>query len=240
MLLDLIKRINAEFYSTWQSASAVAICQGVKSKEDYADKYVKDERLPSSPAYTYSDFPGWRVFLGGKDRNFYTYKEALRVVQNMQLKTVSEYDNRKKEDERLPGYPPDVYKDVWECWSVFFGEKSRELCRTWKIVARISREAGIETREDYLKLCDKDNRLPRDPWSAFKNFPGWPTFFGRKSRKFKRNPYKTWRQAARAAQKLGATTCALYQELRHKDSRLYANPIRVYKDCPDWNTFLGK
>ena len=240
VLLDLIKRINAEFYSTWQEAGAAAIALGIKSKEDYADKYVKDACLPSSPIYTYSDFPGWRVFLGGKDRNFYTYKRASRVVQKMRLKTVSEYDERKKEDERLPGYPQDVYKNVWQGWPVFFGEEPRELCRTWRIAARIAREAGIETKEDYLVLCDKDNRLPRDPWTAFKDFPGWPKFFRRKSRSFKQNPYKTWQQAARVAKKLGATTCVLYQKLRHKDPRLYSDPTRVYKDCPDWNTFLGK
>lgn len=240
VLLDLIKRINAEFYLTWQKASVAAINLGIKSKEDYADKYVNDAQLPSSPAYTYPDFPGWRVFLGGKDRNFYTYKKASRVVQRMGIKTQPQYQERKGEDERLPGDPPSVYKDVWQGWPVFFGDEPRELCRTWRIAAQISREAGIETKEDYLVLCDKDSRLPRDPWTAFKNFPGWPKFFGRKDRKFKQDPYRTWQQAARAAKKLGATTCALYQELRHKDPRLYSDPIRVYSDCPDWKTFLGK
>jgi superfamily II DNA or RNA helicase len=239
-LLDLLKRINAEFYPTWQEASAAAIKLGIKTKVDYAEKYADDPRLPSSPPYAYSDFPKWRVFLGGKNRNFYTYKKASRVVQRMGIKTQPQYDERKKEDERLPGYPPDVYKDVWQGWPIFFGEEPREICRTWRIAARIAKEAGVDTKEDYLLLCDKDNRLPRDPWTAFKDFPGWPSFFKRKSRQFKQNPYKTWKQAARAAKKLGATTCALYQELRHKDPRLYADPIRVYKDCPDWNTFLGK
>ena len=89
-------------------------------------------------------------------------------------------------------------------------------------------------------LCDKNNRLPRDPWTAFEGFPGWPEFFKRKSRQFKQNPYKTWQQAARAAKKLGVTTCAEYQELRNKDSRLYADPLRVYPECTSWNMFLGK
>ncbi len=229
-----------DFYRTWQEASSSAIKLGIKTKVEYADKYADDPRLPSSPSYAYSDFPKWRVFLGGKDRNFYSYKKSSRIVQKMGITTNPQYQERKHEDERLPGDPPSVYKDVWQGWPIFLGEEPREMCRTWRIAARISREAGIETKEDYLLLCDKDNRLPRDPWTAFKDFPGWPTFFKRKNRNFKNNPYKTWQEAAQSARKLGATTAVLYQALRNNDPRLYADPIRVYKDCPDWNTFLGK
>ncbi|MBI2474205.1 MAG: hypothetical protein HYV68_00735 [Candidatus Taylorbacteria bacterium] len=36
---------------------------GVTSKDDYALKYKRDNRLPSSPASRYADFPGWPKFL---------------------------------------------------------------------------------------------------------------------------------------------------------------------------------
>ena len=151
-LLDLLKRINAEFYTTWREASAAAIKLGIKTKVDYAEKYAEDPRLPSSPAYAYSDFPRWRVFLGGKDRNFYTYKKASRVVQRMGITSGPQYQERKGEDKRLPGDPPSVYKDVWQGWPIFFGEEPRETCRTWRIAARIAKEAGVDTKEDYLVL----------------------------------------------------------------------------------------
>lgn len=239
-LLDLLKRINAEFYSTWQDASAAAIKLGIKTKEEYGDKYDEDPRLPSSPPYTYPDFPKWRAFLGGKNKVFYTYEQASGVVQRMGIVDKPQYQKRRIEDDKLPGHPPSAYKSSWKGWPVFFGKEFRELYRTWRIAARVTREAGVKTQEDYLSLCEKDIRLPRDPWSAYENFPGWPTFLERKSLRFKENPYKTWQEAALAAKTLGATTCALYKELHHKDPRLYSDPIRVYKDCPDWNTFLGK
>ena len=239
-MADLLDKIlKKEFFSTWQEASVGAISLGIQSKEDYAVKYTQDKRLPSSPAYNYKDFPGWKVFLGGKDTDFYTYEEATALVQKMGLKTSPQYHARKGEDERLPGDPPSVYKKVWQGWPIFFGEKPKEFCQTWQEAAHIVRNLGIKTKSQYLELCGKDSRLPRDPWSKYPGFPGFPIFLGHDGR-YKQKPYETWQEAARAAQKLGATTWVLYQKLSSQDPRLYRDPMRVYKDCPSWKAFLFK
>ena len=57
----------------------------------------------------------WGAFLGtgavaSKDMVFLTYEEAQRVVQEMGIKTMDEYNKRYKEEEGLPRKPDNVYK----------------------------------------------------------------------------------------------------------------------------------
>lgn len=67
ILYDLLKRIDVDFYKTWQEASEVIIKAGVQSQEDYDNRYKSiSNRLPSSSFLLryYTDFPGWNIFLG--------------------------------------------------------------------------------------------------------------------------------------------------------------------------------
>lgn len=66
-LVDVMKIAEAlrkGFYETCEEASQATIKAGIKTKEQYAKEYKRDLRLPSSPPYTYSDFPGWGPFFG--------------------------------------------------------------------------------------------------------------------------------------------------------------------------------
>lgn len=59
------KLLQTEKYQTWQEASNAAIAIGVTKVKEYRNKYRQDNRLPSNPYRTYSDFPGWVKFLKG-------------------------------------------------------------------------------------------------------------------------------------------------------------------------------
>ncbi|MDB5238669.1 MAG: Phage integrase family protein [Candidatus Parcubacteria bacterium] len=50
-------------YKRWQTAATSARKLGIRSKEEYAEKYKSDKKLPSSPSSRYADFPGWPKFL---------------------------------------------------------------------------------------------------------------------------------------------------------------------------------
>jgi hypothetical protein len=51
-------------YVTWQEASTAAQALDITSQSDYNKNYKKDPKLLSSLRDSYSDFPGWKIFLG--------------------------------------------------------------------------------------------------------------------------------------------------------------------------------
>ena len=51
-------------YATWQEASEAAIALGIDYKYKYKPNFKRDSKLPRHPEITYSDFPGWPIFLG--------------------------------------------------------------------------------------------------------------------------------------------------------------------------------
>jgi hypothetical protein len=57
---------RGSFYPTWQKASAVAKKIGFTSRVEYSKRYREDSLLPSQPNHMYTNFPGWKKFLGKK------------------------------------------------------------------------------------------------------------------------------------------------------------------------------
>ena len=50
---------------------------GHRRGRNIAKSAKKDPKLPLNPEYTYQDFPGWRIFLGGEKRNSTTRGKRL-------------------------------------------------------------------------------------------------------------------------------------------------------------------
>ncbi len=48
----------------WEMASKAAIQLGISTAAEYRKLYRQDPFLPSNPNQKYSDFPGWKIFLG--------------------------------------------------------------------------------------------------------------------------------------------------------------------------------
>ncbi len=79
-------------------------------------------------------------------------------------------------------------------------------------------------------------RLCSHPEYFYKDFPGYPAFFGR----VKKDYYPTWQEASAASIRLGITKVEEYKELWKKDKRLPANPNLMYDDFPGFEAFLGR
>ena len=60
-------RTKKTFHSKWQEASAVAIGVGISCSREYKLRHKEDPKLPSNPDLFYSDFPGWKKFLGKEE-----------------------------------------------------------------------------------------------------------------------------------------------------------------------------
>lgn len=111
-------------YPTWQQASRATRMLKTESSTQYFTDYKKDLRLTCDPRRTYSDFPGWVMFLGKKARaKFYsTWQQASRVAIKLGIKSQASYQANWKKDPRLPGWPPQKYPD-FPGWPRFLGKK---------------------------------------------------------------------------------------------------------------------
>ncbi len=108
-LLSVFERLDQVFYPTWQEASLATIRLCIKNLIEYRARYKEDKLLPSNPAVTYKDFPGFVKFLGN---DFYsTWQEASKAVIDLKIKTSTEYKIRYKEDPKLLSTPGTAYAD---------------------------------------------------------------------------------------------------------------------------------
>lgn len=79
--------------------------------------------MPYNPDKTYSNFPGWIIFLGRKEQNFYsTWQDASKAAIKLGFKNIKEYTQNYKKDLRLPCSPYQVYPD-FPGFKKFLGKK---------------------------------------------------------------------------------------------------------------------
>ena len=133
-------------YATYHEARQAAQRLGITSSIQYKNNYKKDPKLHSSPHRFYlKDWTNWYDFLNTAPE-WYTYKNAMSVVQKLGIKTGTEYKIRYKEDPRLPSNPKLIYPNDWNCWKSFLGvikegplsgafSQFSETCPAWKEAA---------------------------------------------------------------------------------------------------------
>ncbi len=224
------------FYETCAEASKAAIAKGIEGKIDYIKRYTEDPRLPSAPDRYYSDFPCWRVFLGGSAKSFYgTWQEASKAVIASGIRNCKEYTSRCKEDPRLPSTPHTYYSD-FPGYTVFFGGSKKDFYGTWQEASKAVVAKGIESMREYKNRCKEDPRLPSTPDVYYSDWPGYTVFFGGLTKSF----YGTCEEASKAAIAKGIEGKIDYIKRYTEDPRLPSNPHLVYPlDWPGWPIFLG-
>ncbi|MDB5237238.1 MAG: Type restriction protein res subunit [Parcubacteria group bacterium] len=106
-------------YKTWEEASVAAQKLGIKSQNEYYQRFREDPRLHSGPHRIYTDFPGYREFLGV---SFYsTWEEASVAAQKLVISTKRDYEVRYKDDPRLVVNLRSHYTD-FPGWARFLGK----------------------------------------------------------------------------------------------------------------------
>lgn len=165
-----MKKIS--WYETWEEAGQAAIKLGITNIKEYRKFYKNDCRLPSCPLYTYKNFPGWKKFLEGKKYLFWQY--ASKAAIRLGITGRTSYKKLYRKDRRLPSSPFHFYKE-FPGWPVFLGKY-----RTWGEAAQSAIMLNIKTETEYRKRHHEDSSLPGDPNDFYDNFPGYPTFLGKK------------------------------------------------------------
>lgn len=236
-LIDLINRLSADFYTTWQEASAAAQELGIKKQVEYKNQqgYKKDIRLPSTPECFYPDFPGWRKFLGTVVKRYERWQEAGEAALASGIDNQRDYWKNWRKDPLLPSHPELYYKD-FPGWTEFF-KKDRGYYKTLNELRDACEAYGVDTSAKYGEARKKDPKLPSHPELHYEDWPGWAEFFSRPS------PfYGTWQEASRACLAKSITSSLDYRRKKayRLDERLPAHPESVYPDFPGWPKFFGR
>jgi len=192
-LIEILKRIKRDLYSTWQEASVAARKLGIKTSIEYIfrKRYKEDPKLPCNPHAVYSDFPGWPKFLRDAVEKYSTWQKASEQTRKLGIKSSTEYSKRYKEDPKLHRNPHTIYMD-FPGWPVFLkGEdgkkelrkKRKDFYQRWPLAMVAVRRLRIKSHAEYKKRYKEDERLPSDPAIVYKKFPGWPVFLGKRTRR---------------------------------------------------------
>ena len=164
---------------------------GINSIPEYKQRYKEDSRLPSTPDATYSkEWPtkrGWSYFFGKTPKIFYyTLTEAKRATALLKISSQLEYQERYREDPKLPSNPNKMYPKEWPAkngWYEFFGKISKNFYSTFAEAQQATVRLNITSHSEYLKRYKEDPRLPSNPHQTYyKEWPikkGWYIFFGK-------------------------------------------------------------
>lgn len=234
-LIETLRKMREEFYSSWQEASVAAKQLNISTVNEYREKYKQDYRLVSMPSSFYEDFPGWYEFLGNNVKNFYpTWQEASEAAIKLGIISMRAYgrDKKRKADPRLHSLPQFYYPD-FPGWKKFLG-KEKEYYSTWKEASAAAIAIGVTTEENYKTLRKNDPKLHGSPRFLYEDFPGWMKFLNKKEKEF----YLTWKEASEAAKNLGIKSCKEYKDLSSSDPKLPKGPSTFYEDFPGWPKFL--
>lgn len=243
-LMKILEHCEAELYLKWQEAGQAAQKLGIANYAQYRERCKEDPRLPTNPNQFYKNFPGFDVFLGKgpKAKKYPTWQQSARVAKKLGINTQEQYFANCWKDPRLYRAPHEAYPD-FPGYTVFLGKEVKEFYSTCKQASKAAKALNLSSRSEYEANHEKDSRLPSNPKRVYADFPGWGVFLGT-GRKLVLNPYKTYEEASRAAQKLKVKNRGQYKEKRHLDSRLPAQPYETYasvwKKNDGWFGFLGK
>lgn len=187
----------------------------------------------------------------GKDKlivlDFVGNLERIQLVLEMIDKISDLHEKYTSERARKrEGYKRERFEVSGAKFEFTFSDKVVDLMRvlehvgsdfypTWQEASAAARRLGLTKIKDYLDGYRHDPRLPSYP-RQYENYPGDSIFFGRE----KRNLYKTWQEASRAAMALGIKSAMDYRGKKKADPRLPGSPEVLYKNFPGWERYLGR
>jgi hypothetical protein len=158
------------YYETIDEASNAAIKLGVLTQKEYWIKYKEDPKLSPSPHDYYGNkWKCWGVFLGKDVKNYYkTVKEASISAIKLGIIGARDYNNRYKQDPRLPSFPSKFYRKEWKCWNDFLGKEIKLFYKTIEEASESVIKMGINNSKDYKIRYSEDPKLPCKPREFYK------------------------------------------------------------------------
>lgn len=174
--------------------------------------------------------------------------DASKAAQSLGITTSTEYRQLYHVDPRLHYYPSRIYAREWSGWPAFLGtSRARrvkvppEFYGDYDLAKRAAKNLKITTRAEYLKLYIADDKLPINPDVVYSTYwKGWDVFLSPNSASTRAlEIYPTFKEARKAARKLGLSNAREYIKYYSRDKRLPSNPSCFYTAWTTWFDFLG-
>ncbi len=117
------------YYQAKYFARTLRLTSRVKWLEWYREN--KPPLIPCMPERVYKEWESWGEFLGSgniptKEKVFRSYEESLKYVHQLKLSSNDEWRKWSGSGIRpddIPSCPDQVYKDKWNGWNEFLGNK---------------------------------------------------------------------------------------------------------------------
>lgn len=158
-----------------------------------------------------------------------TWKEASVKCKLLRITKLPEYRLRYQEDLKLPSNPASYYQD-FPGYRIFFGGEN--YYSTWQEAAKSCFNLKINDGGEYKLRYKEDKKLPSNPNTFYKDFPGFKVFFDRN------NFYPSWEEAALACSNFKIFNLQKYRKYIKIDHRLPWSPYEFYKNFPGFDEFF--
>ena len=230
---------------------------GLSSQREWY-KYVKSgdkpDDIPSTPQEVYKNkgWTTWGNFMGTgriapQLKQFYSFNEAREFVQNLGIKSVSEwkeYCNSGEKPNNLPSTPQEVYKKqkTWKGWGDFLGTgrvaTNDRVHLPFKEAQEFTSALNLKSQKEWQEYCksgDKPEEIPNAPALTYKN-KGWTTWgnwFGTGTVATQNRKYRPFNEAREFVRKLGIKNnkeWKKYCKSGDKPDDIPANPWNTYKE----------
>ncbi len=229
-------RAKKNFYRTWKEASKAVIKLRIKTFDEYRLRYKEDSRLPSNHN-KYKDYPGDRIFFGGKARTpFLTFKKLKSEVKKAKVPSRRSYPEIQKKHKGWPADPRKFYPNEWKGWPDFLGVEEKKLLSYVELKKEV-RKLKIKTSYQYFKESFKHKdwtRFPQASWRFAKVWPGWEKFLGVKKPK----PLSL-AELSKQVKKAGIKSALVYKKdyKKYKDWPCYTH-LKRRKGWISWKKFI--
>lgn len=166
-------------YCDFEAARSFARSKGLQKRDDWFASYDKMGRcdIPKAPHMYYTEWSGWRDWLGPSLPRFLTFGEASVVVKSMNIKGCSQWNElcrRGLIPKNIPKRPYYVYKNEWLGWRYWLGLNSLSY-NDFLLAVKTN---GIKTRLEWSSFYVANKALgiyPRHPDRVYYG-KGWTSW----------------------------------------------------------------
>ena len=205
--------------------------RGVKTAREYRNRNNEIDGAPRCPSTYYPEWESWHDLFGRGPKVILTLAQLKNAVQELGIRSSTEYKYRLKE---IPGAPvkPEKYAD-WVGWPDLFGRKLTPKIPIDTLQETV-RALGIRGPKEYRRRYKEIPGAPSYP-ESYPEWNDWFSFLGiSPPQRLPLDQLKT------KVQELGINTSTEYQRRRKEIPGAPATPQRVYEEWVDWPDLFGR
>ena len=232
-------------YVSVEEIREMAIKENIQTSRQYHERRKKNpnfngKRIPADPKSFYKNWPGWGDVVVKPE--YASIEEIREMAIKENIQTSRQYHERRRKNPNFNGKTlpalPNVFYENWPGWGNVLPRRHMTLEELKEFILT----ENIQTSVQYLERRKKNRtfkgkRIPANPHTFYKNWPGWGEALGNKIE------YVSLEEIREMAIKENIQTSVQYLERRKKNDtfngkRLPAHPETFYPEWTSWNDVL--